>query len=124
MLSQKMNAFEFLPSGIVLGNLLVVAITTPAFISSPFPSFNENLILMFLGFVQLGLGFLLFAYGQKFIDAIDSALISILEPIFNPVWVAIGYGEVPGALPLAGGLLIVFSLLMRSIYVAKKIKPI
>lgn len=123
MLSQKMNTFQYLPSGIVMGNLLVVLITLPSFFSNPYPTTNENLMLLFLGFVQLGCGFLLFAYGQKFIDAIDSALISILEPIFNPIWVAIGYGEIPGALPLIGGLLIVFSLLSRSIYVAKKTKP-
>ncbi len=120
MLSQKKNAAEYRTSGIVLGNIFVVLITLPSFVSHPYPSFNENLIFMFLGFVQLGVGFLLFVLGQKYIPAVESAMISLLEPVFNPIWVMIGYGEIPGVLPLIGGLIIVLSLVMRLAWIRSR----
>jgi drug/metabolite transporter (DMT)-like permease len=113
MISQKTNSYEYVPGGILLGNLLVVIITLPWFIKNPIPPSNQLLMLMFLGFVQLGVGFLLFAMGQKYISAIDSALISLLEPILNPVWVMIGYGEIPTLLPVIGGFIILSSLVFR-----------
>lgn len=122
MLSQKKNNAEYRTSGIVLGNLLVMLITLPSFLNHPLPSFNENLIFMFLGFVQLGVGFLLFVLGQKYIPAVESAMISLLEPVFNPIWVMIGYGEVPGVLPMIGGLIIILSLVFRLLWIQRKSK--
>lgn len=119
LISQKRNAFEFQAGGIFLGNLLVVAITSPWFVANPLPSMEENFMLMFLGFIQLGLGFLLFTYGQKYITAIEGALISLLEPLFNPIWVMIGYGEVPGFLPMCGGFIIIGALVLRLLYLRK-----
>lgn len=113
MISQKTNSFEFVPSGVLLGNVFVVLITLPWFIKNPIPETKEMAMLMFLGFIQLGVGFLLFAIGQKYISAIDSALISLIEPILNPVWVMIGYGEVPTLLPIIGGAIILSSLAFR-----------
>ncbi len=120
MLTQKKNIAEYRTSGIVLGNLLVMLITLPSFLSHPWPSFNENLIFMFLGFVQLGVGFLLFVIGQKYIPAVESAMISLLEPVFNPIWVMIGYGEIPGLLPLLGGIIIILSLVFRLAWIQKQ----
>lgn len=113
ILSQKTNSYEYVPGGILIGNLLVVLVTSPWFIQNPVPATDEMVMLMFLGFIQLGVGFLLFALGQKYISAIDSALISLLEPIFNPIWVMIGYGEVPTLLPIIGGFIILSSLAFR-----------
>ncbi|MBK7009496.1 MAG: DMT family transporter [Saprospiraceae bacterium] len=119
LISQKSNAFEYQTGGIFLGNIFVLLITSPWFFSKPLPTFQENAMLLFLGFVQLGLGFLLFTYGQKYITAIEGALISLLEPLFNPLWVMIGYGEVPGLLPMTGGLIIIGALVVRLLYLKR-----
>jgi drug/metabolite transporter, DME family len=113
MLTQKKNTDEYRLSGIVMGNILVMLITLPFFLKNPLPTIQENAMFMFLGFVQLGIGFVLFVIGQRYIPAVESAMISLLEPVFNPIWVMIGYGEVPGLLPMVGGLIIVLALLMR-----------
>jgi drug/metabolite transporter (DMT)-like permease len=122
MLLQKMNQAENVASGIFLGNLLVVLVTSFAFFKNPLPSLNENLILMFLGFIQLGLGFVLFMWGQRVLAAVDSALISLLEPIFNPIWVAIGYGEIPNTITALGGIIIIFSIVGRLLYLHYDVK--
>jgi len=113
LIIQKMNKPEFLPGAVFLGNIVVCLITLPWFIENPFPTFQENNYLMILGFGQLGLGFALFLFGQKYLPAIESSLISMLEPLLNPVWVFIGYGENPGYWAMVGGLVIIAALIFR-----------
>lgn len=103
-------------SGILWGNVLVVLITLPWFLRSEPSTVNEHLMLAFLGFIQIGLGYLLFTYGQRRIPAIDSSLISMLEPILNPVWVMIGYHEIPSMWSVIGGFIILAALATRMIY--------
>lgn len=119
---QKMNKPEFLPGAVFLGNIVVCLITLPWFIENPFPTFQENNYLMILGFGQLGLGFALFLFGQKYLPAIESSLISMLEPLLNPVWVFIGYGENPGYWAMIGGLVIIAALIFRLYWIEVKEK--
>ncbi|MFZ1749804.1 MAG: EamA family transporter [Saprospiraceae bacterium] len=113
LISQKMNKPENMPSAVFLGNILVCLITLPWFIKNPLPSMLENNYLMILGIGQLGLGFALFLYGQKILPAIESSLISMLEPILTPIWVFVGYGENPGFWALIGGIVIISALIFR-----------
>lgn len=106
-------------SGILLGNSWVVLITLPWFLKSSSPSFDENIMLAFLGFIQIGLGYLLFTYGQRRIPAIESSLIALLEPILNPIWVLIGYHETPSVWSWIGGGIILLALSARMIYIRK-----
>jgi drug/metabolite transporter, DME family len=122
ILGQKSNDIAFVPSGLVLGNIWVMLYTLPSFIESPYPSMYENSLLLFLGFIQLGVGYMLFIFGQNYLSAIESALISMLEPLFNPILVAVGYGEIPGWLPLIGGLIIVMALVWRTIMVDRAVR--
>jgi len=100
----------------------VVLVTMPWFIKSMPPTVNENLMLAFLGIIQIGLGYALFTYGQRRIPAIESSLIAMLEPIFNPIWVMIGYHEFPSVWSLIGGGVIISALSMRMIYLRRKYK--
>lgn len=114
-ISQKMNDGAYQPGAIFLGNILVCLCTFPWFLKNPYPTLTENFYLMILGFVQLGLGYAFFVYGQKYLSAVESSLIAMLEPILNPVWVFLGYGEKPGMFALIGGAIIIGSLVYRII---------
>jgi drug/metabolite transporter, DME family len=103
-------------SGILLGNIWVVLVTLPSYLKSIPPTTQEHLMLAFLGFVQIGLGYLLFTYGQRRIPALEGSLISMLEPILNPVWVLLWYGEKPATWSLVGGAIILTALMARMIY--------
>ncbi len=116
LISQKMNAPVFQPGAVFWGNILVCLVTLPWFINNPFPDVTQNSYLLILGFGQLGLGFALFVYGQKHLPAIESSLISMLEPILNPIWVIIWYGEIPGFFAVAGGTVILVILVFRMLY--------
>jgi drug/metabolite transporter, DME family len=109
-------------SGILLGNIWVVLITMPWFFRSGPATGTEHLMLAYLGFIQIGIGFLLFTYGQRRIPAVESSLIAMLEPILSPLWVLIWYGEKPAVWSLIGGGIILIALAGRMIYL-KKIQP-
>ena len=111
-------------SGIVMGNLWVVLITLPSFLKSGPATGEEHLMLAFLGFVQIGLGYLLFTYGQRRIPALEGALLSMLEPILNPIWVLLWYGEQPSSWAVTGGAIILISLGARMIYLKNLKVPI
>jgi drug/metabolite transporter (DMT)-like permease len=40
----------------------------------------------------------------------------MLEPILNPVWVMIGFGEMPGFYAIIGAAIIIFSLVFKTVY--------
>jgi hypothetical protein len=39
----------------------------------------------------------------------------MLEPIFNPVLVAVGYGELPGVWAVAGGVTVIGAVTLRGV---------
>ena len=84
---------------------------------------TDQVYLLILGFGQLGLGYILFLFGQKHLPAIESALIAMLEPILNPVWVFMGHGEHPGNWAIAGGSIIVAALIFRLYYLDRRSLP-
>lgn len=113
LLGQRMNAPEYQVRSIFWGNVLVALVGLPFFLQSPVPTVGQAAMLGFLGIFQIGLGYLLFTYGLKRVLAIESALLAMLEPILNPVWVLIGYGERPTGAAVVGGLVILFALAIR-----------
>lgn len=99
--------------GIVCGNLWVVLATAHMAGGSATITAEEHAYLLFLGIVQIGLGYALFTYGQRRIPAIDSSLLAMLEPALNPFWVGLGHGEWPAAWSLTGGLILLGALTLR-----------
>lgn len=115
LLTQRLNDRSHYTAAIFWGNILVLLVGFPSFLNAPLPTMPEAGMLAFLGFVQIGLGYLLFTYGLKHTLAIESALIAMIEPVLNPVWVWLGYGEQPSAQAIAGGLIIIAALSARII---------
>ena len=56
-------------------------------------------------------------YGQKYLVAIESSLIAMMEPILNPLWVYISYGGQSGMWALAGGIVRITALIFRFYWV-------
>jgi drug/metabolite transporter (DMT)-like permease len=120
VLSQRANPITHHVSAIFWGNLLVVLIGLPSFLAAAPASGSEHLMLAYLGIIQMGVGYLLFTYGLQRTTATEASLITMLEPLFNPVWVAIGYGERPSLLAVFGGLMIVIALIVRVLVIRRQ----
>lgn len=63
--------------------------------------------VLLLGVFQIGLAYVLFSIGIRITPPVAASLIATIEPILNPVWVALVRHEMPGPLAIAGGLLVV-----------------
>ncbi|MGH8019913.1 MAG: DMT family transporter [Opitutaceae bacterium] len=99
---------------IVLGNILAALAGLP-FVRGPFPEAAGWGLLAILGVVQLGLSYIVYARAVRRATAMDLALIPMLEPILNPVWVLLFFGERPGPWALLGGAIVIGAVAVRGV---------
>ncbi len=98
-------------SGVLLGHLFSALIGLPfVFIFPPQFSAASAGAILFLGVFQLGIPYSLFAVGTRYCPPIAVSLICMLEPIFNPVWVAVFLHEIPGLAAISGGVIVIATL--------------
>lgn len=71
------------------------------------------LMLACVGPLQMGLPYVLLARGLKWIPPQEATLILLLEPLLNPTWVWLCWGEAPSPATVIGGGLILFGLALR-----------
>ena len=69
--------------------------------------------LIFLGVFQLGLSYVLYSSAIQHITVLEAILVSVIEPILNPVWVYLVMGEAPGRWALVGGLIVLSGMAAR-----------
>ena len=99
-----------------------------AVICTPFAFFDPNIsadivpwfFVILLGTVQVGLAYVFFTLGIKRAPALLACLIVALEPVLNPVWVAIFTPERPGQFAIAGGTVIIVTVVAYNMWVAKR----
>ena len=115
-IGQRLNGPDYQPGSIFWGNVLMGLVGLPWLLQSPLPTLPEAAMLGFLGIFQLGLGFVLFTYGLKRVLAIEGALLAMLEPMLNPVWVLLFYKEKPSKSAIIGGLIILLALTARIVW--------
>jgi drug/metabolite transporter (DMT)-like permease len=70
-------------------------------------------ILAVMGVVQLAVPYALFIRGLQRVPAADAALIILVEPVLNPVWVWLAVREEPHWSTFVGGALILLALVVR-----------
>lgn len=79
--------------------------------------------LLYLGVLQQGVSLALYVWCIKRLGALEAILIMTLEPILNPVWVALGVGELPGLWACAGGLVVLGAITLRGVLHARAKAP-
>ena len=76
--------------------------------------------VLVLGAVQVGLAYIFFSIGTKYTDPVTASIIGAIEPILNPVLVAIFYGEKLGRLSLVGAAIVVCAVLYYNVASIRK----
>ena len=102
-------------SSVFFGQLLCGIFLTPLVLQETDFSMPVLLAVFFLGAVQVGLAYIFFTTGTKYIDPLTASIINALEPILNPVLVAIFYGEKLGVLSLAGAAIVLCGIMYYNI---------
>jgi drug/metabolite transporter, DME family len=110
----RKNKKEYQFSAIFYGNILVFLFCTPYMFGIKNLSLNNFLMVSYLGIFQIGIAYIIFSYGLKKVLAIEASLISMIEPVLNPVWVFFGYGEIPSFMAIIGGLIIITAIMTRT----------
>ncbi len=116
-LGMKKNKPEFQLSSIFYGNIIVSIVTIPSLFTIEQLVFSDVWMVTYLGVFQIGLAYAIFTYGLKRVYAIEASLISLIEPVLNPVWVYIGYGEIPAFMAIVGGIIIITTISVRTFMV-------
>lgn len=70
-------------------HLFTFIIAIPFIITGGMPNWESAGTLVLLGTLQIGIPSVLFSLGIARITAVSVILITILEPVMNPVWVLI-----------------------------------
>ncbi len=102
-------------SSVFFGQLLCGIFLTPLVFQETDFSMPVLLAVFFLGAVQVGLAYIFFTTGTKYIDPLTASIINALEPILNPILVAIFYGEKLGVLSLAGAAIVLCGIMYYNI---------
>ena len=76
-------------------------------------------VVFFLGLVQVGLAYMLFSIGIRSTPALLACLITALEPVLNPIWVAVFTDEIPGRFTAVGGVMIILTVVGYNIWMEK-----
>ncbi len=77
--------------------------------------FQNILWLLILAIFQYGLANILFSIGIKKIDSVEASLLLCIEPVFNPIPVAIFCGEHMGSLAVAGSAIVIISIALYAL---------
>ncbi|WP_236904897.1 DMT family transporter [Clostridium formicaceticum] len=78
--------------------------------------------ILFLGIVQLGLSYLLYVAAIKQVSAMEAVLITVIEPIMNPLWVLLLIGEKPDKWAFIGGTVVLLAVTIRCVLMTMNIQ--
>ena len=84
--------------------------------------FSQNILiaLLVLGVFQVGMAYILMVEGLKTTPPVTASLVSGIEPVLNPILVAIFYHEMTGPVALIGAMVVVGSVVLYNVVLARQ----
>jgi drug/metabolite transporter (DMT)-like permease len=99
---------------VLLGNVFTLLFALPWMF--PIMKIEQNgPWLLLLGIVQLTIPYLIYSVAIRHVRALDASIISIIEPILNPIWVMLVTNERPSFWSIVGGSIVLATSLTRSL---------
>jgi DME family drug/metabolite transporter len=102
--SQWLTSWNFLLSALVL---------VPFLIPLRPPTLPQFIVLILYGAAQMALPYWLMARGLRSVGPAEAGMITLIEPLLNPLWSYLVSGEVPAGESYFGGALILAALAWR-----------
>ena len=87
--------------------------------------FTPNVLapLLVLGIFQVGAAYILLTEGLKTTPPVTASLVSGIEPVLNPILVAVFYHEMIGPIALMGAMVVVGSVVLYNVVLARQTEP-
>ena len=98
-------------SSVFFGQLACGVFLTPLVLQETSFSVQVLIPVILLGTVQVGIAYIFFTTGTKYTDPVTASIINALEPILNPILVAVFYGEMLGKMALVGAVIVLGGIL-------------
>ena len=105
-------------SSCFLGQLAAGIVFSPFCLSETDFSFPVAATLLILGVIQVGAAYILLSIGIRRTGAVTASLITGLEPVMNPLWVALFYGEHISRLAIVGAVIVVGAIVLYNVRTA------
>lgn len=119
MMMKKFEGADF-ESSLIVSNIISAVVGIPMYVRDFAPAGGDALFgqlgaagkdawffMLLLGVVQFGFSYIFLSKGLDYVSPVTASLTSTIEPILNPVLVAIFYGEQIGAAAVVGAVLVV-----------------
>lgn len=106
-------------SATILGHAISAVIGLPSIVKETNFEPRTLLFVVILGVFQMGLGYLCFCIGIKKVEPITASLLSGVEPIVNPLLVAIVVGEMLSPIAAVGGIVVLGSVTVYNILLSR-----
>lgn len=103
---------------------LFTAMIVLAFVVDFTVSRHDLMLILALGSVQFGFGFMCLTWSTRYIPAAEVALFSLSEAVLNPIWVWLGVGETPSLYTLAGSAVVLAAVMTYSIMAIRRERAI
>ena len=100
---------------ILVGNFLVCLFCLPLIWNNFSFDLTQGFVLLYMGIFQIGISYIIFNEGVKYISATESMIIAMLEAILSPIWVFIGVGEAPSVYAIIGSVIILLTIVWRNL---------
>ena len=114
--------FQRAIAAIIVANVALAAVLLPLFPPPAATPWQDFGIAAYMGVFQLGLSFILITLGLRRVTALEGALLLLMEPVLNPLWVWLVHREAVGTAGLVGGLLILATTGVRTLHNAHRAK--
>lgn len=117
-LLKRMPGCDF-ESAAVLSFLACAICGVPTVLQEVDFSVTTVLAVVVLGVVQVGLAYVFLSKGLDRVSPVAAALLSTIEPILNPILVALVVGEAVGPMSLVGAVLVIGGATAYNVYDAR-----
>ena len=109
-------------SSVFWGDVLSAATGLPFLLRETEFSANALLSLIVLGVFQVAVAYILLTIGLKTTPAVTASLVSGIEPVLNPILVAVFYGEKMGPMAILGAAIVIGGVVIYNVFRAKQPK--
>lgn len=108
MMMKKFEGADF-ESSLIVSNIISAVVGIPVYFRDFSTAFVADawVFMLLLGVVQFGLSYIFLSKGLDYVSPVTASLTSTIEPILNPILVAVFYGEKIGAAAVVGAVLVV-----------------
>ncbi|MDQ3441618.1 MAG: DMT family transporter [Planctomycetota bacterium] len=84
---------------------------------------KQMAIVTVTGVIQLAIPYALFQIALKRVEPVDASLLILLEPVLNPLWVALYFPERPDLATVIGGVAILAAMVIEALKPAESKRP-